>query len=56
MKHFFKLCLKSIWTTLIGTITGLPTLVTGIETKDPNSILLGAGMIVTGILAKDANQ
>lgn len=56
MKHFLKLCFKSIWTSLVGTIAGLPTLVNGIHTHDANSILLGAGMVVTGILAKDAHQ
>ena len=56
MKHFIKQCLKSIYTTVIGTIAGLPTLIQGIHTKNATEIILGAGTILTGLVAKDSHQ
>jgi branched-subunit amino acid transport protein len=56
MKHFFKEALKSVWTSLLGTIAGLPTLVTGIHTHNTTAIVVGAATILTGLAAKDAHQ
>jgi len=56
MKHFFKEALQSVWTSLLGTIAGLPTLVAGIHTHNTTSIIVGAATILTGLAAKDANQ
>ena len=56
MKHFFKQALKSIWTSLLGTIAGLPTLVAGIHSHDTTAVIVGAATILTGLAAKDAHQ
>lgn len=56
MKHFFKQALKSIWTSLLGTIAGLPTLVSGIHTNNAAEIVIGTATILTGLAAKDAHQ
>lgn len=56
MKHFFKEALKSVWTSILGTIAGLPTLVHGVVTKDPVQIVTGAATVLAGLAAKDAHQ
>ena len=56
MKHFFNEALKSIWTSILGAIAGLPTLAHGVATKDPLQILTGAATVFAGLAAKDAHQ
>lgn len=56
MKNFFNQALKSVWTTLLGTIAGLPTLVAGINTHNTTAVIVGAATILTGLAAKDAHQ
>lgn len=56
MKHFFKEALKSVWTSILGTIAGLPQLVNGVVTKDPVQIVTGAATVLIGFAAKDAHQ
>jgi len=56
MKHFFQQALKSVWTSLLGTIAGLPTLVAGIHTHNTTAMIVGAATILTGLAAKDAHQ
>jgi hypothetical protein len=52
LKHI----LKNIWTSITGCIAGLPTIIIGVQTHDTNTILLGAGVLLTGLIAKDANK
>ena len=52
----FKHILKNIWTSIVGCIAGLPTIMIGIQTHDTKTIILGAGVLVTGLIAKDANK
>lgn len=56
MKHFFKEALKSIYTSVLGTIAGLPQIVNGIATKDLAQVLTGAATVLIGLAAKDAHQ
>lgn len=56
MKHFLKYAFKNIWTTLLGTVAGLPTLAHGVALKDPAQIITGAATVLIGLAAKDAHQ
>lgn len=51
-----KRLLKNIKTSIFGAIAGLPILIDGIVTKDITKILAGAGALLTGLFAKDADQ
>lgn len=52
LKHI----LKNLWTTIAGAIAGLPTIIAGIQTHDTNTILLGTGVLLTGLLSKDGHK
>lgn len=52
----FKHILKNLWTTITGCIAGLPTIILGVQTHDTNTILLGTGVLLTGLLSKDGNK
>jgi hypothetical protein len=52
MKRFFN----NIKTTVFGAVAGLPILIEGILTKDIGKILAGAGALLTGLFAKDAEK
>jgi hypothetical protein len=51
-----KRLMKNIKTTLFGAVAGLPILFEGIVTKDIGKILAGAGALLTGLFAKDAEK
>lgn len=50
-----KTILKNIKTSIAGSIAGLPMLLNGISAKDPVQIISGLGILITGLLAKDAH-
>jgi hypothetical protein len=52
MKTFIQ---RNWRTTMAGLLTGLPILASGILEKNPQKIISGVGLIVLGILGKDAN-
>jgi len=52
MKRF----ISNLKTTIFGAVAGLPVLVEGVLTKDVSKILAGAGMLLVGIFAKDADN
>lgn len=52
LKHI----LKNIWTSITGCIAGLPTIIIGVQTHDTNTILLGTGVLLTGLLSKDGDK
>jgi hypothetical protein len=52
MKTFIK---KNWRTTMAGLLSGAPVLAMGILEKNPQKIISGLGLIVLGILGKDAN-
>jgi hypothetical protein len=52
----FKHILKNLWTTIAGAVAGLPTIIAGIKAHDTNTILLGTGVLLTGLLSKDGHK
>lgn len=52
MKHIFK----NVITTIIGAFTGLPIIVTGVQTHDPKTIISGVGLFLIGLFSKDHNK
>jgi hypothetical protein len=51
-----KSILKHIYTTLIGTFTGLPIIVSGIQSHDTKTIISGVGLFLIGLFSKDHNK
>ena len=49
----FRTIFKNIKTTLVGSFTGLPILIQGIQNGSINSIITGAGLFFIGLLSKD---
>jgi len=50
-----KALLKNLKTTIAGSIAGLPMILNGISAKDPVQVISGLGILITGLLAKDAH-
>jgi hypothetical protein len=51
-----KRLLRNLKTTLLGSITGLPVIASGLEHKDPVTIITGLGLFLTGLFAGDAKD
>lgn len=51
-----KVILKNIWTTLAGAFAGVPIIVSGVKTHDVQQIISGFGVLLVGLLSKDANN
>lgn len=49
-----KTILKNIKTSIAGSIAGLPLILDGLATKNWVQIISGIGILITGLLAKDA--
>jgi len=47
---------KNLVTTIFGCITGLPIIVSGIQSHDPKTIITGAGVFLIGLFSKDHNK
>ena len=52
----FKHIINNIVTTLAGAFTGLPVIIEGIKTGNTNATLTGFGVLLLGLLSKDANK
>lgn len=52
MKKFLNQ-VKNWRTTCAGTLSGLPVLIEGLSTGNWHSTLMGLGMLLTGIFARD---
>ena len=52
MKSIFK----NIVTTIVGAFTGLPLVVTGVQTHDPKTLITGLGVFLIGLFSKDHNK
>lgn len=50
-----KSLLKNIKTTFMGSVSGLPILVNGVQHKDLSQILTGLGLFLVGLFSKDHN-
>lgn len=48
--------LKNIKTSLAGSIAGLPMILEGLASKNWIQIISGIGILITGLLAKDADN
>lgn len=51
-----KTILKNIKTSLAGSIAGLPMILDGLASKNWVHIISGIGILITGLLAKDATN
>ena len=51
-----KTILNNIVTTLIGTFTGLPIIVDGVQTHNIKTIISGVGIFLIGLFSKDHNK
>lgn len=51
-----KTILKNIKTSIAGSIAGLPLILDGLATKNWVQIVSGIGILITGLLAKDAHN
>jgi len=51
-----KLILNNIKTSLAGAFAGFPMILDGISSKNWLQIISGIGILITGLLAKDAND
>jgi hypothetical protein len=51
-----KRILKNIKTSIAGSIAGLPMIINGFATNNWVEIISGIGILITGLLAKDANN
>lgn len=51
-----KTILKNIKTSLAGSIAGLPLILDGLASKNWVQIVSGIGILITGLLAKDAHN
>ena len=51
-----KTILKNIKTSIAGSIAGLPVIINGIAQKDILQVISGLGMLIVGLLAKDAHN
>lgn len=51
-----KYIIKNIWTSVAGSISGLPLIIEGINQKNWIHIITGFGILVTGLLAKDGYE
>jgi hypothetical protein len=51
-----KIILKNIWTTLAGAFAGVPIIMSGIQTHDVQQIISGFGVLLVGLLSKDATS
>ena len=47
--------MKNWKTTVMGSVAGLPQIITGIISKDWGSVITGVATILMGIFAKDSN-
>jgi hypothetical protein len=52
MKNIFK----NILTTIVGAFTGLPLVVSGVQTHDTTTLITGIGVFLIGLFSKDHNQ
>ena len=50
-----KTILKNIKTSIAGSIAGLPVIIEGINQKNIIQIISGIGILIVGLLAKDAH-
>jgi hypothetical protein len=50
-----KRILKNFKTSIAGSIAGLPVILEGINQKNIIQIISGIGMLIVGLLAKDAH-
>lgn len=51
-----KTIINNIKTSLAGCFAGLPMILDGITSKNWLQIISGIGILITGLLAKDANN
>jgi len=51
-----KTILKNILTTVIGAFTGVPLVVSGVQTHDTKTIITGVAVFLIGLFSKDHNK
>jgi len=52
----FRNIFKHILTTIVGSFTGLPVIVSGIQNHDTNTLLSGIGIFLIGLFSKDHDK
>ena len=52
----FKHILKNVWTTIAGAFAGVPVIISGIQAHDAQQIITGFGVLLIGLLSKDATN
>lgn len=53
MKKLINNAVHNIWTSLSGTIAGVPVIADGISTHNPVTIVSGIALLILGLLAKE---
>ena len=53
MKKILENALKSIFTTIAGSVAGVAEIQTGITENDTTKIIIGIGIMIVGIFAKE---
>lgn len=53
MKKLLQNALESIFTTIAGGVAGVAEIRSGIENNEPNTIIIGVGLLLLGLFAKE---
>lgn len=56
MKSIIKNAMNSWLTTIAGAVAGIPEIQAGVQTGDSEKIILGVGLFLVGLFAKDSNR
>lgn len=56
MKKIFENALKNVITTIAGSVAGIAEIQEGIITKNTSKIIMGIGIMIIGIFAKENND